>query len=228
MTKHAFTLISFLAASLLVGCGGGGTGTGNPGNISLQSAPLSGPNAASLRYRSGWFARVLEDAGQGLMDILVGDRSAFAAVSSFATFKMCNDTLVMTDVNGKTVPVNGSTNQAGLGVLTFSSTSTSPMLLTRIDVPANTQITEIDITSAVVPDVCSGFGDAVLFDPGSGPIHISQNTAFKFKFATPLNISGSAQTLNVLFGSIVSQMVALGQGLNNSNIQSIAASGTAQ
>lgn len=206
---------------------GGGTGTGNP-TVSLRSAPLAGPSAASLRYSGSWLAHLLEDAGHSIIELLVGDRSAFATVSVFTTFKMCNDTLVMTDVSGNTVPINGSANQAGLGVLTFSPTSTDPMLLTTISLPANTQIKEIDITSAIKPDICAGFGDAVLFDPGSGPIHISQNTAFKFKFASPLNITGSAQNLTVLFGSIVNQMVAQGQGLNNSNIQSIAASGTAQ
>jgi hypothetical protein len=166
--------------------------------------------------------------GSGLINVFLGVRDAFATVPAFSSFKICNDTLVISDVNGNTVPINGSTNQAGLGVLTFNSSATGPTALTSINLPANTQIKEIDITSAVKSSLCPNFSDAVLFDPGSGAIHIVQNTAFKFKYSTPLVISGSDQNLTVQFGAIVSAMVAQGSGLNDSTIQAIAATGTAQ
>jgi hypothetical protein len=199
------------------------------GGVALQYAPLSGSSAASLSRPGFRFVSVLDSMSSGLMALLLGDHDAFAAtVSPFTSFKLCNDTLVITDVNGNTVPVNGAANQAGLGVLTFTSSATTPTTLTTLNLPANTQIKEIDITSAVNTTICPNFSDAVLFDPGTGAIHISQNTAFKFKYATPMTISGSAQNLTLLFGSIVTAMVAQGAGLNSSNIQTIAAAGTAQ
>jgi hypothetical protein len=68
----------------------------------------------------------------------------------------------------------------------------------------------------------------VQFDVGSGPINITQDTAFKFTFANPVTVTGAAQNLSLLFGSIVNSMVSLGAGLNNSTIQSVAASGVGQ
>lgn len=218
--KKSFqSLIALLIATALPlatggGCGGGGTGTGNPGNIALQSAPLAGSGAASLNHPE---LRVVPF----LMDLLLGVRAAFASVSLFTSFKLCNDTLVVTDTDGETVAVNGSTEHAGLGILTFSPSSETPMSLTSVNIAAGIQIRQISVTSAIKPDICPGFSDAVEFDPGSGPIHISQNTAFKFVFATPLSVDGSAQTINLKLGDIVNGMVALGAGLNNSTIQNV-------
>jgi hypothetical protein len=209
-------LLCALPAAFPSGGCGGGTGAGNPGNVALQSAPLSGPNAA-WQDRPTWLFN-------GLMDTLLGSRPAFATVSSFTSFKMCNDTFVMTDTSGNTVPINGQASEAGLGLLTFSPTSTSAMALVYANVAAGAQIQEIDITTAVKPDVCGGANYAVQFDPGSGPISITQNTAFKFQFSTPVTISGttaSPQTLTLLFGQIVNGMVSLGTGLNNSTIQTV-------
>ena len=208
-------LIAICLCPLALGGCGGGTGAGNPGNIALQSAPLAGPNAASLDRPGLWIA--------DLMETFMGLRSAFAAVSSFSNFKLCNDTLVMTDTNGNTVPINGSTSGTGLGLLNFSPTSTTPMALTSLTIVAGTQIKEIDITSAVKPDTCSGVSYAVLFDTGSGANLITQNTAFKFTFSTPMTITGNAQTLSLLFGQIVNGMVNLvnGSGLTNSSIQTV-------
>ena len=221
-----FLMIALSSAALTMSaCGKSPTSSGN---ATLQYAPLSGANAASLSQPGLRFASILDSASSGLMALILGNQNAFAAVSSFTSFKICNDTLVITDVKGNTVPVNGSANQAGLGLLTFNSLATTPTALTSINIAANTQIKEIDITSAVNPSICPNFSDAVLFDPGNGAIHISQNTAFKFKYSTPLTIDGSAQNLTLLFGSIVTAMAAQGAGLNNSSIQSTAAAGTAQ
>jgi hypothetical protein len=203
------------------------------GGVTLQAAPLAGSAAASLAQPHGFtFASIADSVGSGLLSLLVGDHAAYAAVSSFTSLKICNNNLVITDVNGNTVAVNGSTNQAGLGILSFSSSSTSATTLASVSIAAGTQIKQINITSAISTTLCSGFSDAVAFDPGSGVSHISQDTAFQFKFATPVTISGSAQTLNLLFGAIVTSMVTAannnGGVLSNSSIQTAAALGAGQ
>ena len=205
----------WLVPLTLGGGGCGGTGTGNPpGNVLLQSAPLAGPNAASIDHPGFWITELIER-------FLLGISPAYAAVSNFTLFKLCNDTFVMTDVNGGTVTINGTASGAGLGLLNFSPTATNPMGLTSLNIVAGTQIKEIDITTAVKPEICGGVNYAVLFDPGSGNIPITQNTAFKFKFATPVTITGSSQLFSLLFGQIVNGMVSLGTGLNNSTIQTV-------
>jgi hypothetical protein len=97
-----------------------------------------------------------------------------------------------------------------------------------LNIAAGTKIKEVKITSAVKGSVCSNAAYAVQFDVGSGPINITQDTAFKFTFANPVTVTGAAQNLSLLFGSIVNSMVSLGAGLNNSTIQSVAASGVGQ
>ena len=212
--------LTVLGVVLATGCGKSPVA----GNVTLQSAPLAGPNAASIGSQSAYsVASIADTIGSTLLGLLVGSHDAYAAaVASFSSFKICNDTLVMTDVNGNTVPINGSTNQAGVGLLTFSSASTSSTVLgLPLNIASGTQIKEIDITSAVNTALCPGFPDAVAFDPGTGAVHISQNTAFKFKYANPLTITGSSQNLNLLFGQIVNGMVSLGVSLNNSTIQTV-------
>ena len=211
------SFLSFFSilAALLTACGG--TGTGNPktdtsGNLALQSAPLAGPNAAFNLYQK------LEDR----LFSFFGLSSAFATVSSFSLFKACNDTLTFLDTNGSQITVNGSsTPSVGQGLLTFSPTGTTAMSIGSLNIPSGTVLSEIDITFAVVPTVCSGVAYAVQFDPGSGPINITQNTAFKFKFNSNYTITGNAQTVNLQFGTIVNAMVNLGTGLNDSTIQTI-------
>ncbi|MGK5084551.1 hypothetical protein WDW37_14750 [Bdellovibrionota bacterium FG-1] len=212
--KHQIHWAHAFAASIILatGCGKAPIAAVTPiaaGKVSLLAAPLAGASAASLT--------------SGLLEFLLGERVAYAAVSSFGALKICNDTLVLTDTHGNTVAVNGSTNQAGLGLLSFSSASTSNTTLANLDVAAGTQIKEIDITSAISATLCPGFSYAVQFDPGSGPINITQNTAFKFTFSTPVTITGSAQNLTLLLGQIVNGMVALGAGLSNSTIQTVSA-----
>ena len=213
--KTALPLLIACVLPLAIGGGCGGTGTGNPAtaNVVMQSAPLAGANAASLEHPGLWFIP--------LMDVLLGVRSALAAVSPFTSFKLCNDTLVMKDAGGNTIAVDGSTQHQGLGLITFSPTADTPMTLASLSIAAGTQVKEIDITSAISTTLCPGFSDAVEFNPNSGAIHISQNTAFKFIFATPVSITGTQQTLSLLLGQIVNGMVALGAGLNNSTIQTV-------
>jgi hypothetical protein len=218
MKKNKAHIVASLILFAALACGisacgadSGGTGSGNPGNVALQYNPLSGSAAASLSPATFPFAN--------WVDHLIP--FAVAAVSSFTTFKMCNDTMVLTDTSGNTVSVNGETSQAGLGLLTFSPTSTTAQTLTTLSIATGVQIKEIKLTSAAKPSTCSGVTYAVQFDPGSGPINITQNTSFTFTLSTPLTISGSSQTLTLLLGQIVNGMVALGTGLNNSTIQTV-------
>ncbi len=213
-TSQAVLMAMTLSVALLAGCGKSG--------VTLQAAPLAGASAAAHSQPAVWsFAFVADALSSGLMTLLTGARTAFAAVSPFTSFKFCNDTLVMTDVAGNTVAINGSTQQAGVGLLSFSSASTSATSIASLDIAAGTQIKEIHVTSAISTTLCPGFADAVEFDPGAGAIHIAQNTQFKFVYATPLTIDGSAQTINLMFGQIVDGMVALGAGLNDSTIQNV-------
>lgn len=186
--------------------------TAGTSNVSLKANPLAGSSAAMLSPLDHFFS-------------ILGMQSAHAAVSSFNAFSLCNDTLVITDSNGNTVSVNGSANQAGLGLLNFSPTATTPLALTSISIPNGTTIKEIDITSAVKPSACGGATYAVQFDPGSGVINITQNTSFKFIYSTPVTINNDT-TLTLLFGAIVNAMVGQGAGLSNSSIQTVAALGT--
>jgi hypothetical protein len=94
------------------------------------------------------------------------------------------------------------------------------MAIGTIAIPAGTIISEVDITFAVVPDVCGGASYAVQFDPGSGPISITQNTAFKFKYAANKTVAAT-DTITLQFGDIVNAMVLKGTALNDSTIQTI-------
>ena len=227
LTSQSTLIALSVSAALLSGCGK--TTAVAAGNVNLQAAPLAGAAAAALSRPAGFsLASIADTVSSGLLAALVGNQSAYAAVSPFTSFKLCNDTLVFTDVNGSTVAVNGSTQAAGLGLLTFTSASTAATALgAPLTIAAGTQIKQIDITSAISTTLCPGFADAVEFTPNATAIHISQNTAFKFKFATPVTISGSSQTLSMLFGAIVTSMVAQSP-LNNSTIQTAAVLGVAQ
>ena len=137
--KVAFLLLLSCSVPWVGGGGcGGGTGTGNP--LVLQAAPLAGPHSAALRSEPWLMA---------FMDLVLGVRQAFAAVSSFTSFKLCNDTLVMTDVNGNPIAIDGVTLHEGLGVLTFSPTIETPMTLASPGIAAGVEIKEIHVTSAV-------------------------------------------------------------------------------
>jgi hypothetical protein len=113
-------------------------------------------------------------------------------------------------------------------LITLSFASTSVFTIANFSVPSGTQVKEVYITSAVQPSLCDGANYAVSFDAGGGPILITQNTEFKFTYTNPLTISGDAQDLTVLIGSIVNAMIELGPSLDNSTIQNIAANGVAQ
>lgn len=216
-------LFVMLASTLFLagGCGGTSTPAASAGNATIQSAALAPTSTAFLGQPGSQFAFF-----ESLVSLLTGTRDAFAAtVSSFKTFQICNDTLVITDASGNTV----NPAKTGLGILTFSNSTTTPMTLTTLNIAANTQIKEIDITSAGSASTCAAMGaNAVIFDPGTGAINITQNTAFKFTYSTPLTITGSAQSLTLMFGAIVNGMVAQGTGLSNSTIQSISVAGIAQ
>jgi|GEM_PF-5556527 len=210
--------------ALMSSCGKNATPAA--GNATIQSAALSPTSTASLSGPPsifGYFADILTSR---FMSFTLGERAAIAAtVSTFKTFQLCNDTLVITDTNGNTV----NPAKTGLGILNFSNSATTPTVLTSLNIAAGTQIKEIDITSAGNNPTCAAMGaNAVVFDPGTGAINITQNTAFKFVYATPLTVTGSAQSLTLMFGAIVNGMVAQGTGLNNSTIQNIAVAGVAQ
>lgn len=189
------------------------------GNVTIQSNPLVGPSAASL----GSPKFNLASLTQGLADSLFGIGSAWASVNPFTSFKACNDTLIFLDSNGNQLTVNGAAAPAGgAGLLTFSNSSSAPMQIASVDVPSGTTIAEVDITFATKPSVCNGANYAVQFDPGSGPIDITQNTAFKFQFSgSGRAFDGTPATINLLFGTIVNAMIAQGTNLNNSTIQTI-------
>lgn len=213
--KFGFALSLCLA---LVKCGG--TGTGNPvtNNVLVQSNPLSGPGAALLSPRSAIFS------GYDLLAKLFQIQSAFASVSTFASFKVCNDTMKFIDINGNVISIDGASSVGvGTGLISFSPTSTTPMTIGSLKIEAGTAIKEIDITLATVPSVCQGANYAVQFDDGThGPINITQNTAFKFMFpGSGVTVVNGLQTFTLLFGQIVNGMVSLGAGLNNSSIQTV-------
>lgn len=200
------------------------------GNVTVQTAPLSGSGAASLGRSGSMLARLADGMMQDLSKLLLGVNEAFAAVSSFSTFKACNDTLIFLDGDGKKLTLNGTdAPTVGQGLLTFSPSSGMGIVLGSLNIPAKTTISEVDITFAVVPSVCGGATYAVQFDNGvgSGVINVTQNTAFKFKYPTPISISGD-QAITLKFGAIVNAMVALGSGLNNSTIQTVAVQGAAE
>lgn len=200
--------VALVTSLIMASCG-----KENAGNVTIQSAPLSGPNAASFG-KAAYFA--------DLMSTLMGIQEAWASVSSFSTFKACNDTLKFIDSNGNVVKINGAESaEVGKGLLTFSPSSTAAMTIGSLNIPTGTEIKEIDITFAAVPSVCGGATYAVQFDDGvNGAKDITQNTAFKFQFSTP-KVIADGETLSLLFGSIVNQMVSLGSGLNNSSIQGV-------
>jgi len=210
-SKSPFRLVLLMFLMMSVGCAKSTTS-----GVSLKINPVAGPSAASLYSPMKIFSKFM-----GMTD-------AFASVSSFTSFKICNDTLVIKDVSGNTVLINGKEAETGVGLITVSPTTTTATTLTTFDLPKDTQIKEVYITSAVAPSVCSGANYAVEFDPTSAPISITQNTQFKFTFATPMVVTGEAQDLTVLFGAIIDSMVALGTGLNDSSIQTIAVNGTAE
>ncbi len=219
ITALIAVVVAVTAASLLTGCG-------KPldGNVTIQSWQLGGSGAASLKQKS-LFASLSKGFLDDLIAPLLGIKEAFAAVSSFSVFSACNDTLKFVDSNGNQISINGNANPSvGQGLLSFSSASSLPMTIGAITIPSGTAIKEIDITFAVVPSVCSGANYAVQFDNGigGGTINISQNTAFKFQFASPLTVSETPQTISLLFGNIVNDMVSKGNTLNNSTIQSVA------
>jgi len=224
MNKHhhvAKVILSLFVAVSIQGCGG--TGTGNP-TITLQSAPLAGPNAASMGRSSFTKLAFLDAITQGLARYFFGINEASAVVSSFAKFSACNDTLVFLDGNGVQLTINNSANPSvGQGLLDFSPTSTSPMTIGSIGISAGTVLSEIDITFANVPAICAGANYAVQFDNGvgGGLITITQNTAFKFRFANNYTITDSQHTITLMFGAIVNAMVAKGSALNNQSIQTI-------
>ena len=212
--KKFFGLVSAVVV-LTTGCGQKATSSQN---LNLKSAPLAGPSAARfmpLQNMMGW----------------IGLPLAHAAVSSFSSFQLCNDTLVMTDSNGNTVKVNGKESEAGVGLLTFSPAATTPMSIASLQVDSGVLIKEVKITSAVNPTLCGNADFAVSFTPLSSQIKITQNTEFKFTFASPLQVSGSSQDVTLLFGSIVNAMLSqagTGAGLTNSTIQSVVVGGVAQ
>lgn len=215
-----FTAVSL---SALASCGTSAPSATSSGNISLKSAALSTSSTASLRTPF-----VLSPVGvfAELLNSLVGIHEAYAAtVSAFTTFQICNDTLVITDSSGKTL----NSSEAGLGMLTFSNSSTSSATLTSYTITSGTYIKQIKITSAGKKETCPSMGEnAVIFNPGSGAINITQNTSFTFSYSSPLLVTGNAQTVTLMFGAIVNAMAALGTGLNNSTIQTVTVSGTAQ
>jgi hypothetical protein len=209
-------LTSTLAAGFL-GCGT--TPAVSSGNVTLQTHQLAGSGAASLQGSTKYAAM----AGD-LVQRLLGIQNVWAAVSSFATFKACNDTLKLLDDQGHQLTINGSQNPSiGQGLLTFDPASGAPMTLGALTIPAGTVLSEIDITFAVVPSVCGGANYAVEFDNGTGGgvRDITQNTAFKFTFASGRTITGSAETIDLRLGDIVNAMVAKGSALDNSTIQTI-------
>ncbi|MGK5084549.1 hypothetical protein WDW37_14740 [Bdellovibrionota bacterium FG-1] len=227
--KKYLSAAALLLSIALIHCGGG-TGTGNPGNIAssenltLQSAPLAGSSAASIDRPHHWLESVLRIAEFGLEEVFFGARSAFATVSSFGKFNVCNDTLIFLDGSGKQLSINGTTQPSvGRGLLSFSASSTQPMTIGNIAIPTGTIISEIDITFAVVPAVCAGANYAVEFDNGiGGGVHdITQNTAFKFNFASNYTITGKSQTITLLFGAIVSAMAQKGVELDDNTIQTL-------
>jgi hypothetical protein len=219
-SKQSLTLalVTVVALSPLAGCGKKDV-AGN-GHITLQTHALAGPSAAALRG-AGRYAAVAGD----LAGRLLGIGKAWAAVSSFATFKACNDTMIFLDQDGRQLSVNGLENPSiGQGLLTFDPSSGAPMALGTLDLPAGTVLSEIRVTFAVVPSVCSGANYAVQFDNGAGGgvRDITQNTAFRFRFASPgRTISGADETIDLKLGDIVNAMVSLGSSLDNSTVQTI-------
>lgn len=185
-----------------------------PGPVALKVNPVAGPSAAINSPLDHLFS-------------ILGFQSAHAAVSTFAAFTLCNDTFIIKDVAGNPVKINGSATGTGIGLISVSPTATTALSVASFDIAAGTQVKEIYITSAVNPTLCGGAAYAVRFNPGSGNIDITQNTQFKFTYANPVSITGGAQELTVLFGSIINAMVGQGNGLTNSSIQTIAVSGTA-
>jgi hypothetical protein len=209
-----------LMAVTLSACGT--TNSASSGNVTIKSSPLAGANAASLMKNGVTFASVADGISQGLAQIFFGIQNAHAAVSSFTSFKACNDTFKFIDSDGNQLSISGSQNPSvGQGLLTFSPSSTDAMTIGSLDIPAGTVLSEIDITFAVAPTFCQGVSYAIQFDPGTGPINITQNTEFKFKFGSGKTITADAQSLNLLLGSIVTAMVAKGTNLNDSTIQTI-------
>lgn len=214
-------LACLFALSALSACGG--TGTGNP-VITIQSNPLAGPSSGAIEKRAPTYALLMDRLFRGFGEFL-GVRPAQAAVSSFAVFRMCNDTMVFKDANGTVIPFSSTTSpEVGQGLLDFSPTSQNPMTIGSLAIPVGTEISEINITFAVVPSVCSGANYGVQFDNGvgGGLKNITQNTAFKFLFtAGNLQVTSSTQTITLLFGNIVDGMAALGAGLDNTTIQTV-------
>lgn len=220
LPNQALKIVPAITLGLLLSaCGQPATGSGN---VSITSNALAGPSAASI-YRSDKSLFALFDRVGGLFSsALLGIRTAYAAVTPFTSFKACNNTLILRDQNGDPISINGSTSlEAGRGLLDFSPTSTAPMTLGSLSIPTGTQISRIDITFAATPSICGGASYAVQFDAGGGPIDITQNTAFRFDFASPKTIA-EVDAVNLKFGNIVDAMAALGGGLNNSTIQNVA------
>lgn len=217
-SKSLFFLILFG-----VGTGCGGTSVGNPQNgaVTLQSNPLAGPTAASLGKGRFDFATL----GEGLMNTFFGIEKAWATVSSFSTFQICLDTVTFERLDGSAETQNGSSNIVlNPGLLTFSPTSTDPMVIGSLNLTADSVLKDVKLTVASVPQLC-GTNYSVRFDSGtSGPVDLTQNVAFRFDFpVSGTTVTGSAQTLTLFLGQVVDGMVTLANAgnLNNSTIQTV-------
>ena len=168
-SQNALSVSALTAlAALSTACGQTPTTATSAGNVSLVVPALAGANAASVqRSRTPLsLAWSIEGISSGLLSLMVGNTPAYAASRTFTSFKICNDTLVITDTDGKTVAINGKTSETGLGLLSFTSANTTETTLTSLNIASGTKIKEVKITSAVKGSVCSNAAYAVEFNPG--------------------------------------------------------------
>jgi len=202
MKARLFSTFVFglMALALVAGCGK----QAGPG-VTIQSNPLAGPNAASL-----W----------RIFDSLIGIPSAYAAVQPFTTFKMCVGEVVWEFVGGQP----GSSNvKLKPGLLDFSPSSQDVMVIGTLDVPSGSALKNIKFTIEKVPSLCANANYAVLFNAGSGDKQVEQNTSFKFEFGSGGRTVSDGDVVTLYLGEIVNAMVALGNSLNDSTIQTITA-----
>lgn len=191
-------------ASLLTACGKEEAQSGIP----LESNPLAGANQAYSSHPLDL-----------LQSLLVPN--AYAAVSSFTSFKVCVSEIVWELQSGTA----GSSSTAPLkpGLLDFSPTSTEAKSIGNLDLEPGAVLKNIKFTIATKPDLCGGADYAVAFSAAStgGEKKVTQDMSFRFDFSGGAYTVAEGQKITLLLGDIVNGMVSLGASLDNSSIQTV-------
>lgn len=223
MSPRQSSHLNFFASPLLlvtalsmIGCGNKGTTsltTSSGGNVTVQTNPLAGVNAAALD-RSPFLI-----ASQ-LIQRVFFIHSAQAAVSAFTEFKLCVSEVVYELLSGQS---GASSTPLKPGLVTFSPSSTTAMTIGNLDISAGAVLKNIKFTIATVPSLCGGVNYSVRFNhDGLGAAkEITQDVSFRFDFGASGFTPSTSSPITLFLGGIVTGMVAKGSNLDGSTIQTV-------